>query len=304
MSHRDLRVVSVSLGSSHRNAERSMMLLGRTVHVERIGVDGDLDQAAQVLASRRAEVDAFGLGGTDLLLHAAEKTYLFKESARLARAAGDTPIVCGAGLKRTLERRAVAALDARLGWRGKRILIPSAVDRWGMAETLEGYGAQLRIADLAFLLGLPVTFGRLERFKPWVRAIAPVATRLPVRWLYPTGASQRTSRRGWRSRLWDGVDVAAGDFHLIRRDMPDRLDGFGILTNTTTEDDLRELWSRGAAWVATTTPRIDGRSLPTNLLEAAFVAVSGGRHLTEGELRKRVDEAALLPSLVFNPRAA
>lgn len=302
MNDRTLRVVSVSLGSRHRNAERSIHLLGRKVHVERVGVDGDIQQAARVLAERRTEVDAFGLGGTDLLLHAAGRTYLFTESARLAQAAGGTPIVCGAGLKRTLERRAVEALNAHLHWRDKHILIPSAVDRWGMAETLEDFGARLRIADLAFLLGVPITLRRLERFKPWVRAIAPVATRLPVRMLYPTGASQRTFRGGWRSRLWRQVDAVAGDFHLIRRDMPARLDGIGILTNTTTEEDLQEFWSRGAAWVATTTPRVDGRSLPTNLLEAAFVAVSGGGYLMEGQLRKLVDQADLQPSLAFNPQ--
>jgi hypothetical protein len=301
---RDLHVVSVSLGSARRDVQRTMTLLGRTVHIERVGVDGDLRKAERLLKARRDEVDAFGLGGTDLLLHAAGRTYLFRESARLARAAGGTPVVCGAGLKRTLEGRAVDTLDARLHWRGKRVLIPSAVDRWGMAEALDRRGAQLRIGDLAFLLGVPLTFRRLSRFEPWVRAVAPLATRLPVRLLYPTGAQQHADRGGWRSRLWDGVDAVAGDFHLIRRDMPARMDGTGVLTNTTTREDLEGLWSRGAAWVATTTPRLEGRSLPTNLLEAAFVAVSGRSLLTEGELRRLVGEADLAPTLVFNPQAA
>jgi hypothetical protein len=49
--------------------------------------------------------------------------------------------------------------------------------------------------------------------------------------------------------------------------------------------------------VATTTPRIDGRSLPTNLLEAAFVAVAGRFPLSDADLAAMVAEAGLAPDV-------
>jgi hypothetical protein len=294
---RPLRVVSVSLGSSRRDASVEMELLGRRVRLERRGTDGDRERAAQLFEGLRDEVDAFGLGGADLELRIAGRSYRLRESVRLVRHAGATPVVCGAGLKATLERRSVEALADEIGWLGRRVLLPSAADRWGMAEALAEAGADLTIGDFAFLLGLPLAMHDLARFERAVRVVAPIVVRFPIDWIYPTGAKQESSVGGWRARWFERAEVLAGDWHLIRRYAPDDLSGTTILTNTTTAQDLADLERRGVVRVATTTPRIDGRSLPTNLLEAAFVAVAGGHPLPPADLAALVDEAGLAPDV-------
>jgi len=294
---RPLRVVSVSRGSSRRDARMEMTLLGRRVVMERIGTDGDVGRAGRVYERLRDEVDAFGLGGMDLELRVAGRAYRIRESASLARHAGATPVVCGAGLKTTLERRAVETLDAEIGWRGRHVLLPSAVDRWGMAEALERAGARLTIGDFAFLLGLPIPQHDLSAFERRVRVIAPVVVRAPMSWIYPTGAKQERAVTGWRARWFDQAEVVAGDWHLIARYAPTDLSGKTVLTNTTTSADLEDLAARGARRVATTTPRIAGRSLPTNLLEAAFVAVAGRHPLPLDDLDAMVAEAGLAPDV-------
>jgi hypothetical protein len=294
---RPLRVVSVSRGSSRRDARLEMDLLGRRVVMERRGTDGDVRAAARLYEELRGEVDAFGLGGADLELRIAGRRYRIRESVALARHAGATPVVCGTGLKTTLERRAVAALDAEIGWRGRRVLMPSAADRWGMAEALADHGARLTIGDFAFLLGLPLRFGDLRRFERAVRLVAPVVVRLPFAWIYPTGGRQERATSGWRSAWFREAEVVAGDYHLIARYAPPDLAGTAVLTNTTTAENLADLGARGATRVATTTPRIDGRSLPTNLLEAAFVAVAGRFPLSDADLAAMVAEAGLAPDV-------
>lgn len=294
---RPLRVVSVSLGSSRRDASVEMELLGRRVRLERRGSDGDRDRAARLFEELRDEVDAFGLGGADLELRVAGRRYRLRDSVRLVRHAGTTPVVCGAGLKATLERRAVASLADEIDWRGRRALLPSAVDRWGMAEALASAGAHLTIGDFAFLLGLPLPMHDLARFERAVRVVAPIVVRFPIDWIYPTGAKQESSVRGWRARWFEQADVLAGDWHLLRRFAPDDLSGATILTNTTTAEDLADLERRGVVVVATTTPRIDGRSLPTNLLEAAFVAVAGRHPLPPDDLAEMVVDAGLAPDV-------
>jgi hypothetical protein len=292
-----LRVVSVSLGSSKRDATVEMELLGRRVRLERRGADGDRRRAAALFEQLRDEVDAFGLGGADLELRVAGRRYLLREAVRLVRPAGATPVVCGAGLKATLERQAVRTLADEIGWQGRRVLLPSAVDRWGMAEALAEAGASLTIGDFAFLLGLPLPMHDLTRFERAVRIVAPVVVRFPIDWIYPTGAKQERSVGGWRARWFDRAEVLAGDWHLIRRFAPDDLSGTTILTNTTTAADLADLERRGVVRVATTTPRLEGRSLPTNLLEAAFVAVAGRHPLPPADLAALVAEADLAPDV-------
>ncbi len=292
-----LRVVSVSLGSSRRDAAIEMELLGRRVRLERRGTDGDRARAARLFEQLQGEVDAFGLGGADLELRVAGRRYRLRDAVRLVRHAGATPVVCGAGLKATLERQAVRTLADEIGWRGRRVLLPSAVDRWGMAEALAEAGASLTIGDFAFLLGLPLPMHDLVRFERAVRIVAPVVVRFPIDWIYPTGAKQESAVRGWRARWFERAEVLAGDWHLIRRYAPDDLTGATILTNTTTTADLADLRRRGVVRVATTTPRLEGRSLPTNLLEAAFVAVAGRHPLAPADLAAMVAEADLAPDV-------
>lgn len=102
---------------------------------------------------------------------------------------------------------------------------------------------------------------------------------------------------GWRERWFEDAEVLAGDWHLLARYAPQQLDGKIVLTNTTTKSNLEDLAKRGVQLVATTTPRIEGRSLPTNLLEAAFVALAGRGLLSREDLKAMVQEAALQPDV-------
>ena len=92
--------------------------------------------------------------------------------------------------------------------------------------------------------------------------------------------------------------VIAGDCHYITRYMPDELPGKVVVTNTTTEADVKLLKGAGVKYLVTSTPVLDGRSFGTNMMEAALVAASGRvepvdyRHATaylkevEGYLKK------------------
>jgi hypothetical protein len=276
VNHAAKHVVSVSLGSSARDVDVTVELLGETVRIQRRGTDGSVAGARAMVAELDGQVDAIGLGGLDLFLQWMGRRYYFREARVIASAAKRTPVVCGAGLKDTLERRAVALLDRSVGWRGRRVLLTVAVDRFGMAEALVEHHADVRFGDLMFALGLPWPIHSMRTLDRVARTLAPPLTKLPIAWLYPTGSQQSkatTSQRFAAHYAW--AEVVAGDWHTIRRYAPERLDGLTIFTNTTTKADVAFLAAAGAARLVTTTPRFEGRSLATNLLEAAFVALRG-----------------------------
>lgn len=276
MSQPAKHVVSVSLGSASRDVDVTVELLGETVRIQRRGTDGSVAAARALVAELDGQVDAIGLGGLDLFLQWMGRRYYFREARVIASAAQRTPVVCGAGLKDTLERRAVALLDESVGWRGRRVLLTVAVDRFGMAESLVQHGADVRFGDLMFALGLPWPIHSMRTLDRVARLLAPPLTKMPIAWLYPTGSKQTkatTSTRFAEHYAW--AEVVAGDWHTIRRYAPERLDGLTVFTNTTTKSDVAFLAAAGAARLVTTTPRFEGRSLATNLLEAAFVALRG-----------------------------
>ena len=251
--------------------------------LERIGTDGDLNAAVRMISELRTEVDAFGLGGIDLYLVCKGKRWVIRDAARLARAAGDTPVVDGSGLKHTLERRAIEILDGSGalagtgGPQGTRVLVVSAADRFGMAEALVDRSYDCRFGDLIFALGLPLAVRSLGAINLAATLLLPVLSRLPFTILYPTGGKQdKHSSKNLRFIQW--ADIIAGDFHYIRRNVPHQaavLSGKTIITNTTTSADVDYLRECGLWRLITTTPRLQGRSFGTNVMEAAMVALSG-----------------------------
>lgn len=293
------RVVSVSLGSSRRDHTVRLELLGETVEIQRIGTDGDVRRAVQLIRELDGQVDAFGMGGTDLYLVAGRRRYVLRAALPMARAARKTPIVDGSGLKNTLERRVVRQLarEGVVDFARSRVLVTVAVDRFGMAEALAETGCELILGDLIFALGIPIPLRSLATLERLARIIAPIAVRLPLSVLYPTGERQEqiVPKHG---RFFAWADVIAGDWHYIRRHMPPSLGGKVILTNTVTAEDVELLRRRGARMLITTTPELGGRSFATNVMEAVLVALSGRRPDELGP----ADYERLLDAVGFRPR--
>ena len=135
-------------------------------------------------------------------------------------------------------------------------------------------GCDVLYGDLIFGLGMPVAIRSLPALGKVGRALLPAITKLPFKWLYPTGSAQEESS-GRHGKWFAGRRVVAGDFHYIRRHAPPDLSGVVVVTNTTTEDDVRMLRERGVEWLVTTTPRLEGRSFGANVMEALFFALEG-----------------------------
>lgn len=297
---RPLEVVSVSLGSDKRDTDQLVEVLGREVHLRRVGTGGDTAEARAMIAELDGKVDAIGLGGIDLYFAVRGKRYYVRDALRLASAAERTPVVCGAGLKNTLERMSVQALAGAVGWRGRRVLMVSAVDRFGMAEELAAQEADVLYGDVVFALGLPFPVRTLGGLVRLARVLAPVVVRVPFKWLYPTGSAQERAPDGRKfARYYDWAEVLAGDWHFIKRYAPASLAGKVVLTNTTTPDDVDFLRRRGVDKLITTTPRFGGRSVGTNLLEATFVAMEGARgELSPERYAELVRSARIEPTVL------
>jgi len=293
-------IISVSLGSSKRNsrAEVYVQSLGETFVLERIGTDGSWERAVELVEELDGKVDAFGLGGADLYVYAGSRRYTFRDAKRMVQAAQKTPMLDGSGLKHTLERNAIQLLEAQIGWKDKKVLIPSAVDRFGLAEALDEAGARTLYGDLIFGLGLPIPLYRLSLLQKIAYLLLPLVTQLPFQWLYPTGEKQEKQVQGWRQRYFEWAQVVAGDWHFIRRFMPQDMQGKVILTNTTTPEDLEFMRARGVAKLITTTPRLEGRSFGTNVMEAFIVAAAGKYPLSEADYLEYITQLNLRPEVI------
>ena len=293
------RAVSISIGSSKRNKSVEFELLGEKVCIERIGTDGDMEKAAQLYKEMDGKVDAFGVGGADLGVLIDQKWYPLYSVQKIVRFIEKTPVVDGAGLKNTLEKRLAPFIQARIGdyIQEKKAFITLGIDRWGMTKSFLDAGYDCVFGDFMFGLGLPIAMHSEASLKRAARLIMPIAGRLPFEWVYPTGEKQEQRIPKWE-KYYEWATVVAGDCHYIKRHMPERIPGKVIATNTTTPEDVELFRQAGVKYLVTSTPVIDGRSFGTNMIEAALIAVSGkGRNLTHTELDQLLDQLGMEPQL-------
>ncbi|HOL18500.1 MAG TPA: quinate 5-dehydrogenase [Bacillota bacterium] len=296
-------VVGISLGSSSRNHSVNVTLLGQECRVERIGTDGDMAKMIRMIKELDGQVDAFGLGGISLNLYTIDRCYQLRDARRIMQAAQKTPIVDGAGIKKTLERRVIRYLAAHTDLLGesKKVLLLCVLDRLGMAQALQEAGCQMFYGDFPFVLGVPILLTSLKTVSFFARMLLPLISRLPFSVIYPAGEKQEINKPRFQ-RYFDAADIIAGDFPLIYKFMPLDLSGKTIITNTITPENIALLKERNLETLVTTTPDMNGRSFGTNVIEALLVCLSGkNRELTEEEYNQLLDKLNF-PVRIVHPR--
>jgi hypothetical protein len=146
-------------------------------------------------------------------------------------------------------------------------------------------------------LGVPIPLYGIPAYKRVARIMLPIVSHFPLSMIFY--GSDGAEKEPKYVKYFEGSDLLAGDFLFMRKYMPARLDGKTVVTNTTTEDNIKLLLERGVRTIITTTPRYEGRSFGTNMLEAAVTAYAGkGRRLTDAELNGLIDEIGLKPSVI------
>jgi hypothetical protein len=292
------RAVGISLGSSKRDKSVKVNLNGQEILVERIGTDGDFEKARQMYLDLDGKVDAFGVGGVDLYLRLDEREYPLHAALKLVSGVRQTPLCDGRGLKHTLERRVFQLAKPQLGdVHFKQAFVPVAIDRLGLAEAVAEVADRTVFGDLMVALGVPLPIYGIPAFKRVARIMLPFVSHFPMSMIFygSDGAEQEPKY----VKYFEESDLIAGDFLFMRKYMPKKLTGKTVVTNTTTEDNIELLKSRGVKTVITTTPRYDGRSFGTNTTEAMLTAYAGkGRRLSDAELNGLIDELGLKPTVI------
>jgi hypothetical protein len=292
------RAVSISLGSSKRDKSITIKLKDQEILVERIGTNGDFTKARRMYLDLDGEIDAFGVGGVDLYLRLDQREYPLRAALKLVEGVTQTPLCDGRGLKHTLERRVFELARLQLGEvHFKQAFVPVAVDRLGLAQAVAEVSEKVVFGDLMVALGVPIPVYGIPAFKRLARIMLPFVSYFPMSMLfYGSGGAEHEPKY---VKYFEGSDLIAGDFLFMRKYMPERMDGKTIVTNTTTEENIELLKARGVKTVITTTPRYEGRSFGTNMMEAALTAYAGkGRRLTDEELNGLIDELEARPEVM------
>ena len=273
------RIVSISVGSSARDHTTRHTFLGQECEISRRGTNGDFQKAIELYKELDGKVDAFGAGGVEFFLEVEKKRYYFRDVKRLRNAVKVSKFGDGNGVKGILEKRAFEYLEKYLNekegrsLKGLPALKTTVVERYSMGKAMVDAGLDVTFGDFMFALGLPIPMRSLRAARMVASTLLPVVTQVPFAWLYPLGSEQdKPPQNKWR-KYYEQSQVIAGDFLQIRQYMPDDLTGKIIVTNTTTSKNVEELRQRNLHILVTVTPRLEGRSFGTNVMEATLLAL-------------------------------
>jgi hypothetical protein len=271
-------VLSVSLGSPARDHVTTVTMLGEQIRIERRGTNGDFGRAIALYQQFDGVVDAFGVGGIEYFMPVGDRRYYWRDARRIQQAIHRSKVGDGNGVRAILADRAVRALERRLNadgrtLRGMTALKTTAVARYFLAVALVEAGCAVTFGDFMFALELPIPLRSLRSVRALGRVMLPAVTQLPYRWLYMLGDAQVGEPTPKWKRHYAAAEIIAGDYLQIRSSMPRDLHGKIILTNTTTPQDVEDLRARGVHLLVTETPRLDGRSYGTNVVEAILLAL-------------------------------
>jgi hypothetical protein len=304
------KVLSISTGSSSRDHTTRHVFLGQECELSRVGTDGDLDRAVQMYRDLDGKVDAFGVGGSEFFLRVGSRRYYFRDIKRIREAVRISKVGDGNGVKGILEKRAFTALEKYLNEKEGRTLkgLPAlqttAVDRYGMGEAMVAAGLDVTFGDFMFSLGMPFAIHSLSSVRLLAALLLPIITQLPYEWLYPLGAAQDKPPQAKWQKYYRRAQVIAGDFLQIRQFMPEDMTGKMVVTNTTTAKNVEELKQRNLHILVTVTPRLEGRSFGTNVMEATLLALMDKpqSEVVEADFTDLIERIPLLPNIeVLNP---
>ena len=298
------KILSVSLGSASRDHTTRHTFLGHECELSRKGTNADLEKALEMYRQYDGVVDAFGVGGLEFYLGVGKRKYYFREARRIRAAIKLSKVGDGNGVKGLLVKRALVALEARLKEEGKSLkgmkgLKTNAVDRYVMAEALSNAGCDMVYGDFMFSLGLPIPIRKLSTVRLVAAILLPVITQLPFKLFYPLGSAQDKEPEPKWTEYYQEATVLAGDFVSVRAHMPDDLSGKIVVTNTTTARNVEELQKRGLHILVTTTPRLEGRSFGTNVMEGTLRALidKPDPEITEADFLDMIERIPLEPNI-------
>ncbi len=295
-------VVNVSLSSSARDYDTEVTFLNRPFRIVRVGADGDLDAAAELLVSWADSADAIALTG----LREAQALGLYDGSPdgidRVRGATSSVPVVDGRTLHDVLQEWAIRWVDQEMPgfFANARTVVLGGLNHDRTTRVLREFTRNLQFADPLLRLDLPATLdanpvlGLAAKVASVPYSLVPGPVKATVR-----SPGQRLSHALARQAARDCDVVVATYEELIGFGLED-LAGKTLISSSISEERLAELGSRGVDMVLDTTPQPFDVTVNAAMLEAMMVALTPEEErLTNDDLLDMIVSAGLEPRTLY-----
>ncbi|WP_203141831.1 dehydrogenase [Marinobacter mangrovi] len=301
-------VASISLGSSDEDYTVEAHFLGEAVKVIRLGADGDLEKAGQLLENVRAQADAIGLSIPDT----AHSTLPARRNAQFAYLKQRAPEACigtGEDLRGLLQEWAVRHVQTTLEhfFDNARVLILDGRSGYPIARALREHTDNLSFANPWLDFGIPRMLTSIEQMNAYSEFAGALLERPATQWVRRTVAHSPLWQLG--KPLADGAlhhaiaeshVIVASPNHLQSLEDTD-LDGKTIMTSRVTDKTLAWMRAHKVAMVVDDSPWLEGRPVGVNVLEALICATTSRspEQLSDDDYLQAIRATGIEPRILY-----
>jgi predicted amino acid dehydrogenase len=304
------QIVSISLGKSSDDYEFAAEFLGQQFTIKRLGTDGDVNLAAELMEQWSTEAHAICLGGLnfDYAIGSSRAMGDQAKKVRMLKSRTSTPITTGERLRRVSYEWAIRHLQFKHGnnyFNHAKVLFLSGMLNYHIAKVISEWTDNLTFADPIFENGIPKFLHSLDELGLYARGVHDVLSWVPTRRL----ASSTAPVRAWNEYIIRKAIQKTSILVVPTYDFYDYLKGCGleelggkiIITSTVYEDRIQYLKERGVDVVIDCTPKILEQVVGFNVLEALIAAALDIplNELTDDDLLEVISEQRLDPRQIY-----
>ena len=131
-------IASISLGPGSLDCNFRTKFLGQQFKIVRIGTDNDPKAAAKLIGDWRDSVDALGLGMVHDHYWVGTNYFHQRDTSRLEKLAGDTPVTTGARLREIVQEWSLRSAQVELNnfFNNAKVLFLSGTTNYRMASVM------------------------------------------------------------------------------------------------------------------------------------------------------------------------
>ncbi|RPJ82530.1 MAG: dehydrogenase, partial [Deltaproteobacteria bacterium] len=258
------QIVSISLGSSKTDYEFETEFLGQDFNIKRLGTDGDLEKAAEMLLQWDKNADVIGIGGVKLPYGLNPRYLKKKHMDKLERLGAqiETPVTLGSELRDVSFEWCLRFIQYKFGnyFNNAKVLFLSGMDHYRLAKVMSEFTDNLTFADPIFENGIAKFLTSIKDLKSYAHGVHEILQWIPSKRL----ASSVVPLKAWNDYIVKkamqkaNIIVVPNDyFYKYLENMSlEELGGKTIITPTAYDDRIEFLKERGVDVVIDTTPKI------------------------------------------------
>jgi len=304
------KIISISLGSNKDDYEFIAEFMDQRFTIKRIGTDGDVDIAADLLKQWDSEADAISLGGINFNYAIGSSRAIGKQQHRveLLQSQIQSSVTIGEKLRRVSFEWAIRHIQFAMGnnyFNHTKILFLSGLLSYPLAKVLSEYTDNITFADPLFENGIPKFLNSIEDLEVYAKGMHDILQWVPSKRF----AANATPIRQWNDYLRRKAIQKANIIVVPTYNFYEYLKGCGleelggktVISATVYEDRIQFLKERGVDVIIDCTPKILEQVVGLNVLEALISAALDIplNTLSEDDLLEIISVQKMDPRMIY-----